>query len=655
MLIGRQGIQADGHLDLPEAIGRCVVLVSAVGAAPGYLEFTRPVTESLALTLTLKPARALGVRAIMRGTREPVPMASVELQRVLTALPRELERDFRQAGSGDAFGRLEFRGLAEGTYELLVQAPSFQPVARVVTVKGEDRSELEIELVHHGFLEGIVVDARGARVEGATVRVSRGAGARDVTDAHGAFSLELPSGVYGLSATLGTRVGVVSEAQRVRAGETTRCPDIQLGPPGRVEGRVIDTAGGTPLSGVHVGLTPGAHRAETDAEGRFSVEELLPGRYRLSASMEGFTDEVIEVVVDAGERALPVLALRAEGELEGRLLSTHGVGVADVLVEVSWRGADEPRVLRPDPAGRFSTGPVPAGTLKVSTRSATGVILSSEVLSVEPGQVTRRDFVLRPLGRISGVVRAADGGRPGSALVELASPQAGNAVLAQALVDERGSFSLDVSEGRYLLRAYTPGRYGAFGPSSEIGVRAGSDAPVTLLLPLQEGALAGVVVGPEGAPSPGAAILVRGTAFEARRVADPFGRFSLHVPADGELEVRVLRGGQWAVVRSRPDTHLTIRLSEGARVLGTVKGARVTDEPLHVSARSESFDVLGSDGLLGMQFRGERFELVDVPAGPLRILVSDRSGVRGTANVVVPPGQTALVTIELSRPTSREP
>ncbi|MCP3163827.1 carboxypeptidase regulatory-like domain-containing protein [Myxococcus qinghaiensis] len=581
-------------------------------------------------------------------------MASLELRRVLSAFPRELERDLRHAGSSDALGRFEFRDLAEGTYELVAQAPSFQPETRVVLLAGEPHPELELELAPHGFLEGGVVDAKGVRVVGATVRVSEGAGG-DVTDANGVFSLELPAGVYRLTAALGSQMGVADEPQVVEVGGTTRCPIIQLGRPGRMEVRVVEAESGTPLQGVRVRIQPAASLSVTNAEGRFSVEDLLPGEYRLSATAEGFTDEAIRVAVSAGQTARPVLALRRMGVLEGRLLTVEGVGATGVSIEVGWLGADEPIIIQPDSAGRFSTGRIPAGTIKVSTRSATGVILSSDVFSIEPGKVTRRDLSLRSTGRVSGTVRDADGAWPGSAMVGLTSSQGGNAVLAQVPVDEQGAFSLEVTEGAYLLRAYPSGQYGAFGPSVEAAVRSGSESTVALMLPHQVRALAGVVVGPGGAPAAGAAILVRGSAFEARRVADPFGRFSLYVPGDGEFEVRALREGRSAVILSRPDTGLTLRLTEGARVRGTVRGDWRTDEPLQVTIRSEHFEELRSDGMDGMQFRGDQFEWVDVPAGRLRIVVTASSGAQGTATVVVAPGQTASVSIELARLTGRAP
>ncbi|WP_412060979.1 carboxypeptidase-like regulatory domain-containing protein [Rubrivirga sp. IMCC45206] len=75
-----------------------------------------------------------------------------------------------------------------------------------------------------------------------------------------------------------------------------------------VVGTVRD-ADGAPLPGASVVLSGTTRGAATDAEGRFRIERLTPGAYRVVASMLGYTSAVEPVRVDDGGTARISLAL----------------------------------------------------------------------------------------------------------------------------------------------------------------------------------------------------------------------------------------------------------------------------------------------------------------------------------------------------------
>ncbi|WP_412069712.1 carboxypeptidase-like regulatory domain-containing protein [Rubrivirga sp. IMCC43871] len=79
---------------------------------------------------------------------------------------------------------------------------------------------------------------------------------------------------------------------------------------GVLVGTVRD-ADGTPLPGASVVLTGTARGAAVSAEGRFRIERLAPGAYRVVASMVGYTSAVEPVRVAASDTAHVALTLAA--------------------------------------------------------------------------------------------------------------------------------------------------------------------------------------------------------------------------------------------------------------------------------------------------------------------------------------------------------
>ena len=55
-----------------------------------------------------------------------------------------------------------------------------------------------------------------------------------------------------------------------------------------LHGRVVDAETGAPLPGAHVFLSNSTHGTTTDAEGRYRLDGVVPGRYEVAASMLGY-------------------------------------------------------------------------------------------------------------------------------------------------------------------------------------------------------------------------------------------------------------------------------------------------------------------------------------------------------------------------------
>lgn len=90
-------------------------------------------------------------------------------------------------------------------------------------------------------------------------------------------------------------------------------------PPCTVSGRVVTTAEGSPLKSTYIilveehgGNEPRTYGAVSDADGRFLLKDVTPGRYRFSASRTGY---VTQHYGSNGERTGAVLDLRPGQEV----------------------------------------------------------------------------------------------------------------------------------------------------------------------------------------------------------------------------------------------------------------------------------------------------------------------------------------------------
>ncbi|MEZ5317560.1 MAG: TonB-dependent receptor [Vicinamibacterales bacterium] len=90
------------------------------------------------------------------------------------------------------------------------------------------------------------------------------------------------------------------EGPRAPASQGSEGPGGRRPGSGVVRGRVVEARTGTPLPGVTVGVGDASARLVTDADGRFELRDLPPGRVSLFVSLVGYALARPEVEVTAG-------------------------------------------------------------------------------------------------------------------------------------------------------------------------------------------------------------------------------------------------------------------------------------------------------------------------------------------------------------------
>lgn len=243
-----------------------------------------------------------------------------------------------------------------------------------------------------------------------------------------------------------------------------------------VVGTVYDSIAGEPLSGATVYLFQTPHRAVSDAQGRFRLDDVAPGEY----SVLFFHDRLGRLGVSAGSRSISVEAGAEEvvslatpslgtvvrsqcmvedrpspsGALAGRVVDgASQVPLGGAVVILSWQEEDSREVRRmtveTGPGGWYRTCSVPADVPMVLSASFFGREGARREVSVPEGGFTEAAVELHDLeaSHVSG------------RLVDNESEKAVEGAEAwirgtshRALSNSRGQFDLgDVPPGTYML------------------------------------------------------------------------------------------------------------------------------------------------------------------------------------------------------------
>ena len=300
------------------------------------------------------------------------------------------------------------------------------------------------------------------------------------------------------------------------AGALLQSPSASTG--ATISGRIVEEGSGVPVAGAQVVLFPARpgpaalpfrdrpKTATTDPDGRYTFEDVEPGRYRISVQKTGYALHLVpglpEIDLTAGERhETAEVRLQRGGVIAGRVLDESGEpvvnarvmamqkapvsagmasGRGDVLIPAGGGGetndlgefrlfslAPGEYYVHAMPRPHFDGAPVPRGTTMLPTYfPGTSESRAAQAVTVAAGQ-TSGDVVFRmssvPAFAVSGTV-LDDSGRPVENAVvrlDIADSAARSpfmmAMWNQARTDAAGRFTIpNVTNGTYTLVAMAP-------------------------------------------------------------------------------------------------------------------------------------------------------------------------------------------------------
>ncbi|HZL98638.1 MAG TPA: carboxypeptidase regulatory-like domain-containing protein [Planctomycetota bacterium] len=283
------------------------------------------------------------------------------------------------------------------------------------------------------------------------------------TGQDGAFHIDrLEAGEWELTLDGGDRASM-ARVFPLEPSQVLELGDVLVGRVGRIAGRVVG-AHGVPAAGVRVSAVPDPTSPRrlrwttSDERGRFSVESLAPGRWKLSAPDQAHRAAAVSVVVVEGETSEVELPSRRGPRVVGRVLA-DGRPVPGAAIAINqddgrgWNTYDS--IVPADADGRFdcewSEGGVsliaiaPWGGSSRPVRSPSGV-----------DEVLEADLILAD-GQLGGVVQGATTSESLAGIeVELFGPWWDGAV-EPVRTDGAGRFVFaHVSAHEYRIRCVDP-------------------------------------------------------------------------------------------------------------------------------------------------------------------------------------------------------
>jgi hypothetical protein len=426
-----------------------------------------------------------------------------------------LQTRLNRAGAGapvelrtGADGAFDFGMRAAGAYDVAATAPGRVPA--IAQVRLADPASKpppdQLELRLHSCVAtvtGTIFDASGAGIPHAVVRLGNIAAAE--SDPQGRYALCVPFGdselEYGADG-----YGSVVFLLNVRGSMQH---DVVLIPEATISGVVVSAEDGRPVPDAYVGASTadwGRDRAApggaiSDAEGKFRINRLTPGRYRVYAYADGLSTEgATEALAAVGVAQEIVVRLAVRGRITGKVVR-NGIPVAGAEIAA----------VRKSPSGRSgSTKSQPDGTFVLTLAPPGELVFSVDPYAVKSPTSFKAErgksydgavIDVGSLGSIRGRVTRL--GKPVEGADVCCVPTAGRVMPVRS--DADGHYEmLGLSAGTYPVSA-TSTELGAAKLPTKVVLADGEDKTVDLELDLA-GTITGVVVDQEGAPVKGVVV-----------------------------------------------------------------------------------------------------------------------------------------------------
>lgn len=333
----------------------------------------------------------------------------------------------------------------------------------------------------------------------------------------------------------GSSARVVMTAQNEGVAGTTV---LQVGPRGRLTGRIYRADGTTPVAGAQVTIIRNQPRESlgtvtTDAAGNYVLDDVSAGVFSISVIEPstgdlGRSDGVLQM---QGETSTIDVRLNGQGTINVTVVNGADAPVSNALVTfTSLTGFRDIRTVQTNSSGQVVLERALAGQFTVSTRDTVTSLVGTALGSLLVGGTANVTVKLQSVGTIAGVVYATDGTTVQSSIqVRLVSAVRG--IVTQVVTSDDGKFRFDalpLSNGPYTLDAMQDGRLRARVPNL-ILTQAGQELAKNIIF-APAGMLNGIVTRSNGSVVEGATVTVQslvGQRFAFSTKSDAQGRYSI--------------------------------------------------------------------------------------------------------------------------------
>lgn len=594
-------------------------------------------------------------------------------------------------------GKFELGGLLEGGYTVNLNVPGHDdPKPQDVSVPA-DGAFYTFVAPRRATISGVVLRPDGSPAPRAEVVVNGDQGrwsdfGEDKANNQGEFTIKAAkTGKVKISASL---LGFApSEAQEIElvGGESLGGLRLALRVGGRITGEVLPSRSGERVDGrkVSASLDEGDHDADstTDRGGKFTIENLPPGVYSVSAeaatteldqlrspgARRGNDWELLELtkkrgkatVADGGSAHVVLGAPPASPVIVSGVVRRGTTGVPELRVVAQSdgdHGWERRKLGRTDANGQYQITLDEPGKYQIQVSSGgRGGTLVGKHIDVPAAGASGIDFALAG-GRISGVVAGPDGEELGWVNVSLSRAPGAKDDLSgwtggniqtdsEGRFDFRdlpaGEFKLVVSGSSWNRRTFEQRQYGKV--QREVSLAEGQELSDLQIQMEAAGTLKVSVLLPDGAPAPNGRLQVTPSAGgsidqswfsdgeETREDMLP-GDYEIRATSDEYVSARAER----VSIAASQTTTATLQLRRG----GWVKFKAVDGEGQEIGAFARLYDSSGRELASEMLMNGQRSSVL--PTGSVRVVATSSEGKIAEANARVEAGETAEVLLSFS-------
>jgi protocatechuate 3,4-dioxygenase beta subunit len=546
-------------------------------------------------------------RASIHGTIRDEAGAPIAHARVCASatswrLPDTLTRA-PACSDSDEQGRYRLGNLLAADYAVHAAAPHFVPAVFAPTpgssqpefplAAGEARTGVDLVLRRGGVeITGVVLDISGGPIAHAQVRAATRSGRLGVAidcDDQGRFSMWVARGALAVTASAD---GYAPGSQE---GSAPGHVEIRLTPAASLAGTVVDAATDQPVAGARVtvfnvregGWYDPAGSDDTDADGKFRIEPLEPGRFLANAiTARGYGRSSGSTLVGLGQHVDGVVvrmfpAHRVAGQI---VAGGDRAPCPNGYVLLRDRLHERTAILRREPGGQLAADGVVPGTYDVTVGCEHHRARDHyDQVTVASDDITGLTWEVEAGARIHGMLRTRSG-----------EPVEGAQLWAQRTSGgpEGGGAAFDTSrpDGSYELAGLAAGSFQVSVQSDRgvpprggysVDVAAGANIERDLVLD-DGGSVSGTVVDATGTPIPDITVtarpLSRGFSFgPSGAVTGGDGSFAIDALAPGEYRLVAMRGDEVLRKPGTSDDH-----EQGERA--TVRPAQVATVRLVIDA-----------------------------------------------------------------------
>lgn len=358
-----------------------------------------------AITITLAAPAVYGGQVIDKLTRRPIGTATLRADPQPDA--KSLSVTIAAANTAtDSLGRFGL-GLPSRRWRFEARAPGY--LSNELAVENPSK-DLVIELTRGVDVLGQVVDASGAAIADATVRLTPGDVTHLATDREGRFSVTAPHLAISIHALAPDGRQGLTRLALTEKQETAQVR-IVVAEGTELSGVVRDAQGPVAHADVRILAEPESLEVatfDTASDGRFSAKGLPPGRYSVRAQ-QGLGRRATAVGLELPGAAPLELVLAGSGRVVGVVQDGEGQPAEGADVTLRWpRGLNEVRrTARTGADGRFEFDDLlPA---EVFVQAQYSDLVSEEAATyVAPGSTAELTLTTAPQGRLVGTVTGAE-------------------------------------------------------------------------------------------------------------------------------------------------------------------------------------------------------------------------------------------------------